>query len=471
MDRKQALRSVNLRESFDDLSNGEEFLDSFFKSLSKETTISHPLCEECAKEIIDVLDSCLNNLFNEKKDSSYFMTEHRLSTLDDINQENIIEEIDSLKSHLTKLKLEIEKLENEKEKLVREETCLLEEENDIIEKEELHFKELNETERQNFEIELEYNSFKNKEYYNKSRLEILERVNILDELFHISYDGMYGTINGLKLGHASGDSINWEELNAAWGHVVLLLDTLAKSKSFDFEKYKLLPLGSYSRIEKNTSSDHASLELYGSGNAGFTKLLWARRYNSAMSGFLNCLDQFITYLQMEEPRFCVPYKIEKDTIGPEMLTIRWQFILDQNWTKACKTVLFANSEFSYFIFHLFQKFSSSPWSYSSMKYLAAYLLATLGGAEKPSSADVKKILSSVGIETEQDQLNKLISEVEGKNIDELISEGLGKLASVPSGGAAPAAASGSAAAAPAAEEKKEEEKEETEEEMGFGLFD
>jgi len=60
---------------------------------------------------------------------------------------------------------------------------------------------------------------------------------------------------------------------------------------------------------------------------------------------------------------------------------------------------------------------------------------------------------------------------------QLIKEGAGKLASVPSGGAggaAPAAGAGSAAveAAPAAEEKKEEEeKEESDEDMGFGLFD
>ncbi|KAJ1017829.1 hypothetical protein NDA16_005145 [Ustilago loliicola] len=108
-----------------------------------------------------------------------------------------------------------------------------------------------------------------------------------------------------------------------------------------------------------------------------------------------------------------------------------------------------------------------------MKHIAAYLLLTLGGKENPSAADIKALLETVGIEAESERLDKLIEELNGKDINTLIAEGQEKLASVPSGGAAPAAAAGGAA--PAAEEKKEEEKEEEKEEsdddMGFGLFD
>ncbi|KAI4211257.1 MAG: hypothetical protein LQ351_005941 [Letrouitia transgressa] len=113
-----------------------------------------------------------------------------------------------------------------------------------------------------------------------------------------------------------------------------------------------------------------------------------------------------------------------------------------------------------------------------MKHLAAYLLLTLGGNDSPSADDVKGVLGSVGIEADDDRLDKLISELEGKNIQELIAEGSSKLASVPSGGGgggggAGPAATGGGDAAPAAEEKpaKEEEKEESDEDMGFGLFD
>ncbi|GAA6019562.1 hypothetical protein JCM11491_001338 [Sporobolomyces phaffii] len=108
-----------------------------------------------------------------------------------------------------------------------------------------------------------------------------------------------------------------------------------------------------------------------------------------------------------------------------------------------------------------------------MKHVAAYLLLVSGGNASPSAADVTELLASVDITPDQAQLEKLISELNGKNIDELIAEGSSKLASVPSGGAAPAAA-GAAAGGAAAEEKKEEkveEKEESDDDMGFGLFD
>lgn len=113
-----------------------------------------------------------------------------------------------------------------------------------------------------------------------------------------------------------------------------------------------------------------------------------------------------------------------------------------------------------------------------MRYVAAYLLAALGGNENPEAKDIKKILESVGIEADDTRLDKVISELSGKNVEEVIATGYGKLASMPAGGAVAVASSAAAgaggAAATAAEEKKEEKKEESEEsddDMGFGLFD
>ncbi|KAK3083796.1 hypothetical protein FSP39_003293 [Pinctada imbricata] len=110
-----------------------------------------------------------------------------------------------------------------------------------------------------------------------------------------------------------------------------------------------------------------------------------------------------------------------------------------------------------------------------MRYVAAYLLASLGGNTAPSAADLEKIIGSVGIEAEADKVKKIIGELKGKDLEELITEGQSKLASVPSGGAVAAGGGGAAPAAEAKEEKKEEKKPEPESEsdddMGFGLFD
>nr|ACY71258.1 ribosomal protein P2 [Chrysomela tremula] len=112
-----------------------------------------------------------------------------------------------------------------------------------------------------------------------------------------------------------------------------------------------------------------------------------------------------------------------------------------------------------------------------MRYVAAYLLAVLGGNNSPSNSDLEKILGSVGVEAEGERLSRVIKELNGKSIDELIAQGREKLSSMPVGGA-PAAVAAAPGAAPAAAEKKEAKKEEKKEEsesedddMGFGLFD
>lgn len=110
-----------------------------------------------------------------------------------------------------------------------------------------------------------------------------------------------------------------------------------------------------------------------------------------------------------------------------------------------------------------------------MRYVAAYMLSTLGGNKAPKEEDIKKILGSVGVEYNAELAQKVVSELSGKDLEELIKQGSEKLATIPAGGAAGAAPAAAAAAdSGKAEEKKKEEKEEEEEEdedMGFSLFD
>ena len=108
-----------------------------------------------------------------------------------------------------------------------------------------------------------------------------------------------------------------------------------------------------------------------------------------------------------------------------------------------------------------------------MRYVAAALLLKLAG-EDASAEKIEKILGSVGVECDKTNMDLVLKNIKGKNLEELMAEGTEKLASVGGGcgGAAPAAAAAAAEDAPAA--KKEEKKEESEEEdddMGFGLFD
>lgn len=57
-----------------------------------------------------------------------------------------------------------------------------------------------------------------------------------------------------------------------------------------------------------------------------------------------------------------------------------------------------------------------------MRYVAAYLLASISGKE-PSNDEIEKILSSVGIESDSSKVSLVIKELKGKNVEEVIESG------------------------------------------------
>jgi hypothetical protein len=65
----------------------------------------------------------------------------------------------------------------------------------------------------------------------------LARTNVYNDAFCIGHDGVFGTINGLRLGRAPGINVEWAEINAAWGQALLLLYTIARKVDFTFESY------------------------------------------------------------------------------------------------------------------------------------------------------------------------------------------------------------------------------------------
>mmetsp|Transcript_5533 Transcript_5533/g.4980 ORF Transcript_5533/g.4980 Transcript_5533/m.4980 type:complete len:120 (+) Transcript_5533:21-380(+) len=110
-----------------------------------------------------------------------------------------------------------------------------------------------------------------------------------------------------------------------------------------------------------------------------------------------------------------------------------------------------------------------------MKHLAAYILLVLGGNETPSADDVIKVITSVGGEADEEKLTTLITDLEGKDIHELLAKGESDLKSVvgvSSGSAAPSggASSAPAAAAPAAAPEKPKEEEVDALDGGMDMF-
>ena len=58
-----------------------------------------------------------------------------------------------------------------------------------------------------------------------------------------------------------------------------------------------------------------------------------------------------------------------------------------------------------------------------MRYIAAYMLAQLGGNHDPTPKDIEKIVTSVGIECDKKRAEKVCNDLKGKKIEDLIAKG------------------------------------------------
>jgi len=124
--------------------------------------------------------------------------------------------------------------------------------------------------------------------------------------------------------------------------------------------------------------------------------------------------------------------------------------------------------------------------------MAAYLLCRMGGNDTPTFEDVTKVLNSVNAKVEEDRINHLVKELNGKDIQELLEKARKEalendkidqyLAQQGGGGGASQAPQGADAGTKPADkadaktkakgaEKKESSSDSLDGDMGFGLFD
>lgn len=206
-----------------------------------------------------------------------------------------------------------------------------------------------------------------------SALETLKQTNVFNDAFHIWHDGPYGTISGFRLGRfgqsaggglTSSVPVEWDEINAAWGQCVLLLSTMASTCKFTFTTYRLVPMGSYSKVIDDER--RATLELFGpiSSLNPFKRT----NFDRAMIGFLRCLEELAEFASMTDkaasggasvggngdkeddghegggeaartppPPFALPYPIDGDKVGGK--TIKLTFNREDKWTAALKLML------------------------------------------------------------------------------------------------------------------------------------
>ncbi|ORY07460.1 APG6-domain-containing protein [Basidiobolus meristosporus CBS 931.73] len=304
--------------------------------MSSRTDVDHPLCQECTEMLLDSMSEKLNQLSKEYECYKKFIEKIDSEAGEDFDQEALTKEIAELDKQQQTAVESLEKMDQQLVGLKEELSALEQEAQQINEMEESYWQEYNEFQIQLQEFQNERDSVNLKYDHDARELERLQKTNVYNDTFNIGHDGHFGTINGFRLGRLPNQAVEWSEINAAWGQTVLLLYTIANKLRFKFKTYRLVPLGSFSRIEK-IDGDRASYELYGSGDLHIGRLLQNRRFDNAMVAFLSCLQQLGDFAEQQDPNLKLPYRINKDKIGEA--SIKLQFNQDEVWTRALKYTL------------------------------------------------------------------------------------------------------------------------------------
>ncbi|CAJ0750391.1 24438_t:CDS:10, partial [Entrophospora sp. SA101] len=276
-----------------------------FDLMNSRSEPSHPICQECVDILLGNLNRQLTDASKERDFYKSFLEKANKSIIGDVDAEKIQKEIQKIKDNELTAINTLKDIEKEGEILKKE-----------IGKLKTEISKLDKLEERD-SINLKYD-------HDTKLLEKLHKTNVYNDTFCIGHDGNFGTINGFRLGRLPNITVEWHEINAAWGQTLLLLVTIANKLNVTFKNYRLIPLGSFSRVEKIDGDNIVSYELYGTGDIATGRLFQNRRFDSAMVGFLNCLQQLGECVESKDSKLKLPYRLQ---FNPE------------EWTRALKYTL------------------------------------------------------------------------------------------------------------------------------------
>ncbi|KAF2881592.1 hypothetical protein ILUMI_24584 [Ignelater luminosus] len=319
------------------MSNQMKVRAILFDTLSENSHIDHPVCDECADALLEMLEQQLKLTQNDYYDYCEY-----LKKLESDNQEPQLEalekELEDLRNEEERLFVELETMQQEEaatSKAIAEQEA---EAQRLAQEEERYWREYTRHRRDVIVTEDEYRSIECQLAYAQSHLEKLKNTNVFNATFHIWHSGHFGTINNFRLGRLPSAPVEWSEINAAWGQTALLLAALARKTNLTFERYKLVPYGNHSYIE--IISEQKEVPLFGSG--GF-RFLWDTKFDNGMVAFLDCLQQFKEKIKEKDKQLTLPYVMSKgkieDTTASIGYSIKIQFNSEEQWTRALKFML------------------------------------------------------------------------------------------------------------------------------------
>lgn len=312
---------------------------------AKPVEVGVPLCEDCASGVLRELQRRLEEAHSEKQLLQAAFAELEVGEEEDANEdfsdEAFAREAELQEREETELRAALGAARREREALRDELSRLQQQQEQQKAQQEARFVTLNAAELEVQERREEAVRTAQLVAYCERELQRLERIQVLDDLFRISADGPIGTINALRLGRLSGVSVEWTEINAALGQVVLLLHTISHMHGLKFASHALVPMGSFSKIYR-LDDPRTAYELHGSGVAQLGRFFGGAggRFDRGLSMLLTCTKELLTFAS-RRPRAGMsaqpPYAIDDDLVGS--YSVRLQFNQEDKWTRAFKCLL------------------------------------------------------------------------------------------------------------------------------------
>ncbi|PYH81697.1 putative autophagy protein Apg6 [Aspergillus uvarum CBS 121591] len=344
-----------------------------FDIISARSDIDHPICLECTDLLVEGMEKQLADAKKERDAYSSFLRDLKSSvpTTEELEaaQQSLQETLAAEEAAFA----ELVALEKEKAALDEEIAGLEDESRQLDLEEENFWRDRNAFALTLSEFQNERDALNMKYDHDSRQLERLQRTNVYNDAFCIGHDGYFGTINGLRLGRLANPSVDWPEINAAWGQTALLLATIASKLGFQFQGYQIQPMGSMSRIDRldptrtspaqsvigggnpGASAAHkvTTLDLFSSGELPLNLPWLHRRFDAGMVAFLECLRQLGEFVEKAPvpagsnrrghtgtavTGLKLPYEIKKDRIGDASIKLGFNQN-DETWTRACKYTL------------------------------------------------------------------------------------------------------------------------------------
>lgn len=311
--------------------------ENIFDIISSKYDIDYPVCNDCAISLSNNMKHKYETLNNEKEVYLQF-----LKNLTSQNRpskgkiELTLEELDTLKQNENELMQQIESEDKLHEELNKEINSLSMEIDELKSKELERCKLQNQLHMENTERLNTIDKLQNEFNSNMDFLDNLRKSNVFDNFFEISTNGQFSTINGLRLGCLSDVKVTWHEINASLGHITLLLSTCLNILDFNLQDYKLIPMGSNSKIEIYKTNKKLVYQLYSTSEFSLTNL-FSHPLDDGMLALLKVIKQIGDYIHTLDTSFILPYEINNDTIAN--YPIKPSAKSWENWTAACRLLL------------------------------------------------------------------------------------------------------------------------------------